>query len=233
MIFNITPYKNIMSGEKDLKTQKEVIMNDLFEIKNSVLLAVNDKNISNVIIPKGVTKIYKEAFSRCRELESVTIPEGVTEIGKCAFYKCTNLKTVTIPEGVTEIRESAFDSCESLEFVNIPEGVTKIGPFAFYKCKSLKTVTIPEGVTEICIHAFDGCIELEKIKIPVSVTYLDHNAFDMCTEQLIMKKHPHTTIITNIHDLKMYRENNTIKILKEEFIKDNNEDVIKITYTNK
>lgn len=55
-----------------------------------------------------------EAFSGCTELTEVVIPEGVTAIGMWAFYDCTALSSSIIPSGVTDIGEDAFYGCDSL-----------------------------------------------------------------------------------------------------------------------
>ncbi len=71
--------------------------------------------VSEVIIPEGVTKIGREAFSGCRLLASVSIPEGVTEIGNQAFNECETLSSVIIPCSVTKINPNAFRDCTSLK----------------------------------------------------------------------------------------------------------------------
>jgi hypothetical protein len=42
--------------------------------------------LTEVVIPKGVTRIGEKAFNGCVSLESIVIPEGVKEIAKMAFY---------------------------------------------------------------------------------------------------------------------------------------------------
>lgn len=51
-------------------------------------LYLNDEEITNLIIPDGVTKISDYAFSGCSGLTEVTIPNSVTSIGSVAFYIC-------------------------------------------------------------------------------------------------------------------------------------------------
>ncbi len=55
-----------------------------------------------------------EAFSGCTELTEVVLPEGVTEIGMWAFSDCTSLKSITLPKGLTRIGDGAFYDCDSL-----------------------------------------------------------------------------------------------------------------------
>ena len=51
--------------------------------------------ITDYVIPEGVTSIGNAAFKGYTALSSITIPSSVTEIGDGAFYGCTGLKTVT------------------------------------------------------------------------------------------------------------------------------------------
>ena len=45
------------------------------------------------------------------EITELIIPNGVTSIGGGAFYDCTGLTSVTIPNSVTSIGKSAFSGC--------------------------------------------------------------------------------------------------------------------------
>ena len=72
------------------------------------------------IIPKGTTKIDKNAFNNSTWLECVVIPLGVTEIGECAFENCTSLTTVILPFSVERIDVNAFDGCSALTTIYVP-----------------------------------------------------------------------------------------------------------------
>ena len=48
------------------------------------------------------------------------IPKGVTKIEKFAFSACIRLKEVTLPVGVNEIYKNAFDGCDALESIYVP-----------------------------------------------------------------------------------------------------------------
>lgn len=51
-------------------------------------LYMDGEEITNLVIPEGVTTIGDYAFRGCSGLTSVTIPESVTRIGDTAFYGC-------------------------------------------------------------------------------------------------------------------------------------------------
>ena len=138
------------------------------------------KNLTSVVIPKGVKEIGGSAFEGCVSLKSVKIPEGVERIDHYAFKGCKNLKAVKLPKSVKAIGWNVFDGCKSLEVMTIPKGVTSIASSLFFDCVNLKTVKIPESVKNINGDAFGWCRSLEEVKIPKGVTWIGSMAFIGC-----------------------------------------------------
>ncbi len=151
-----------------------------FSSDYKILLQCNNTNITECIIPDGVTTIGNNAFNGCANLRSVTIPDSVTVIGNGAFYKCEALQNLIIPEGVTEIGDRAFTWCSNLQSVTIPNRITEIGEGVFSGCKKLQSVTIPNSVTVIGDNAFSGCASLQNVIIGNSVTTIGELAFASC-----------------------------------------------------
>jgi hypothetical protein len=62
------------------------------------------------VLVNNLTEITREYVNRLKrpDLTDVIIPEGVTTIGEDAFRDCSNLKNVTVPESVTSIGDNAF-----------------------------------------------------------------------------------------------------------------------------
>ena len=166
--------------------------------------------ITNLVIPEGVTSIRWLAFKNCIGLTSITIPNSVTSIGDHAFYGCTGLTSVTIPNSVTSIGGYAFSGCTGLASVTINSNsiisedrsynsslknifgeqvtqyiigneVTSIGQYAFYGCSGLTSITIPNSVTWIGGDAFFGCSSLTLIAIPDGVAMIKDGTFSGCT----------------------------------------------------
>ena len=75
-------------------------------------LYLNGKEITDLVIPTGITKIGDYLFQGCYGLTSVTIPQDVTSIGKYAFEDCSNLSSVIIPQSITNIGRKAFAKCK-------------------------------------------------------------------------------------------------------------------------
>ena len=83
------------------------------------------------------------------ELTNLVVPEGVTSIGESAFFGCSGLTgELVIPEGVTSIGGSAFGRCGGLTSINFSNctSLTSIGMLAFAGCTGFTSVTMNEFV---------------------------------------------------------------------------------------
>jgi hypothetical protein len=115
----------------------------------------SDENteITNLVIPEGITAIKRFAFANMSSLTSVIIPNSVTEIGAYAFL-CSGLISVALPNSVTSIEEETFSGCYNLTSIAIPNSVTLIANKAFWGCQKLESVTIPSSVKTIGYSVF-------------------------------------------------------------------------------
>ena len=157
-----------LSGTEWIRKQ---LLEEDYVIVNGVLLEAN-RNVTNAVIPKSVTRIGGGAFYGCDLLESVTIPDSVTEIGRGAFSGCSLLKSVPLSDSVTKIGENAFYGCSELKEISLPKSLTQIEKWAFQNCSSLKEISIPEGLIEFNA-LFSGCDSLTEIYIPESMMLLN------------------------------------------------------------
>ena len=90
------------------------------------------------------------------EITDLIIPSGVTTIGNELFAYCSGLTSVTIPNSVETIGGGAFAYCDELTNIHLPTSVKTIDGNAFLRCTSLKTINL-ESVETIGYSAFDGC----------------------------------------------------------------------------
>lgn len=82
------------------------------------VLWVNDKNVSDLVIPEGVTEI-DETISVCKYIETVKLPSSLERIGEKTFSDCMSLKSIDIPSSVSLIESDAFEFCYDLTTVII------------------------------------------------------------------------------------------------------------------
>ena len=136
--------------------------------------------VTDLVIPFGITQINDYAFTNTSDLESVTIPWSVTTIGEGAF-SFSGVKSLTIPGSVTTIGDFAFDGCY-MASLTIPGSVTTIGEWAFSANTQMTSLTIENGVASIGEFAFSHCSDLTSVTIPESVTSIGESAFSWCTE---------------------------------------------------
>lgn len=53
-------------------------------------------NLTSVILPPNIEKVYYQAFQNCKKITSINLPDRVNTIGEKCFYNCTSLREVTI-----------------------------------------------------------------------------------------------------------------------------------------
>lgn len=155
----------------------------------------SDENteVTELVIPNGVTSICDYAFVGCLGLTSVSIPQSINYIGQDAFAYCDSLKKVIVDDISSwckvEFKYNPLfyahhlycdENTEITELV-IPNDITSICDYAFLGCSNLVSVYIPQRVTIIGKYAFAGCSSLVSVTIPNSVTTISEGAFDSCT----------------------------------------------------
>jgi hypothetical protein len=142
----------------------------------------NESDVTEVVLPCGVTAIAGDAFRGYAMLHSLTIQPGcvTTEDGtgwneesqrhEGAMAGCSSLVKATISWSCATIGAFAFCDCSGLTELVIPSSVTAIGYEAFYGCSGLTELVTPWGVTTIAFEAFSGCSGLRRLTISASLT---------------------------------------------------------------
>lgn len=124
------------------------------------------KENTNSFYNSNPLSIAQHLYLNGEEVTDLVIPEGVTKIGNGAFYGWTNLKNVTIPFGVTDFGSDVFGEC-NLETVKCGS----LGGFGFFNAL-VKNMELLEGVTNICPRAFRNCT-IENLYIPTTLTSIE------------------------------------------------------------
>ena len=170
-------------------------------------LYLNGKEVTDLIIPQGVSRIPSYAFKSFSNVQSVSFPSSLRQIDKNAFSNCTGLKDVYYKKSISSIviektgngalteATAHMDYCgEDLTWsLDKSSGVLTIsGTGKMYEyssnttpwyndCSTVKSVVLSDGVTSIGGSAFFGCTNLTSIVIPDSVTSIGTSAFSDCT----------------------------------------------------
>lgn len=143
----------------------------------------------NVVIPKTVEKIGKQAFANGTEwgqktgLKKVIFAEGsqLKRIDESAFDSCYQLCTVKLPTAVTYIGDYAFRDDANMRDFAFPKNsnLKNIGKYAFYWNQYTETLVIPEGVETIGEAAFQAWNSLRELTIPASMKSIGTDAFNV------------------------------------------------------
>lgn len=155
------------------------------------------KSLQEFVIPGTVKTIGREAFSSCA-LTKVIIPKSTTKISRNPFYNCNNLdiisvesgnpiydsrdncnaiiesatnklvstcKNSTIPVTIVTLGENSFYSLNHITEFKVPTNITTIENGAFENCKNLTSIFIPKSVTKIGTRILSGCNNLKNIVV--------------------------------------------------------------------
>ena len=133
--------------------------------KTELLFYPSYESNSSYTILDSVTKIEVGAFQRNGIVTEVILPKNIKTISKEAFLECTSLQKIEIPSGITEISESLFSGCKSLNDITLPNTIKEIKSNAFYKCSGLRKITLPESVETLNFLAFGDCTMLNTCTI--------------------------------------------------------------------
>ena len=136
---------------------------------------------TDLIIPDGITEIYKDAFAYCTNLTSIDIPSSVTTIDNYAFAYCSSLTSVIFGENsqLTTICEGAFSGCNSLTSIVIPDSVTSICADAFSGCSSL-TYNIYDNAKYIGSEANPYFVLVDAISTSITSCEINENCKVIC-----------------------------------------------------
>ena len=140
----------------------------------------------------------KEIGSSCfvnTALTEVTLPKGITRIEGSTFLNCTSLTKVICQSETIQIGDNAFKGCTSLTEIKLQgSGITDIGSNAFDGCIQLKSIPLDGDLYRISKEAFRGCTSLKELVLPDGVGYLYENAFAFSGLERI-------TLGKNVHDI--------------------------------
>ena len=145
-------------AEKTLKLKQD--FDNVYEAgKNDFILAWQNKTLTELVIPGGVTALSEYCFYTIKPLKKITLPEGLTTIGRYSFRGC-DVRFCNLPSTLVDIGEHAF--AINYEFgysqnLIFPETLKTIGVSAFaYTRLDQEELVFPASVESIGNLAFGG-----------------------------------------------------------------------------
>lgn len=92
------------------------INSSAFGFKEKIIYCKRITSLGNITeIRSGSPASRYGVFSQFKDLIEVNLHEGITKIGSAAFFECTSLPEITIPSTVTRIEQWAFGDCTLLK----------------------------------------------------------------------------------------------------------------------
>lgn len=71
--------------------------------------------VPETIHGKPVTSIGEDTFSGCEEITEIILPNSIKRIYDRAFYGCKNLVSINVPKSLTHFGKYCFYSCKRLD----------------------------------------------------------------------------------------------------------------------
>lgn len=154
--------------------------------------AFGNSKITHLILPEGLERIGKSAFSGFKELENVEIPKSLQSIAQNAFEQTPWESSLQPENGVVYIGSIAYlynaeTAPESTSF-SFKEGTTSISDGSFFPwypvniMKMITSVKLPSSLQYIGDEVFANCPNLEEINLPDKLKVIGKNAFSECTK---------------------------------------------------
>lgn len=140
---------------------------------------------------KAIDTINTLAFNAALSMTELYIPDTITKIEKNAFNACDNIETIRIPFIGDSLSTSNIfgyifgtDSYEmqksfvpvNLHKVIISDQVTNITNYAFYKCEQIQVVILSNSLERICDRAFEDT-KIACLSLPISMKHIGHLVF--------------------------------------------------------
>ena len=119
-------------------------------------LILNGEEVTELVIPDGVSTIGNYSFQNCTGLTSVTLPTSITSIGKCAFEDCKNLSSVNITD---------LEAWCNINFGSQSANPLTKAHYLYLNGERIDDLVIPNSVERILSHAF-SCGWFSSVTIP-------------------------------------------------------------------
>lgn len=172
-------------------------------------LRIGEDDLTNLVLPEGLTGISAHAFEAVSNIKHVTLPSTMTSVPSFAFRACGNITDVTGGANIRYFGEDCFGECHKIRAFNIPRETRYIGDRAFWVVDSLRgtirldsleylgenafsstgidSVILPDHLNTIG-GAFVDCPNLAYVHLPASLREIPDNCFthDTALHELVI-----------------------------------------------
>ncbi len=169
-----------------------------------------DKNVTEVVLPKTVTRIDNYAFNNCTQLKTI-FGSNVTVVGDYSFNNCEWLKNILLLSNLTSIGKYSFCNAgkkqnlftgntftlDLSKLTTIPEGAFKGSAISAVESENVKSITSSsfsgcdqlvsvkfDKLLNIPVECFKECVSLTEVEIK-ELSYISAAAFKDCKNLLI------------------------------------------------
>ena len=122
---------------------------------NGAGLYINNKLLTEIVVPDGIETIGKYVLDNCEGVETIILSDDVKKIEEKAFSGCVDAKKIVLNDGLEEIGHGAFAGCVSLPEIEIPSSVKVIHDSAFANCPALEKVYFNDVASWCDIHFYN------------------------------------------------------------------------------
>ena len=158
-------------------------------------LYLNGEEITNLIIPDGISSIKPYSFISASSLVTISIPNSLKEIGAGAFRDCSSIEHITIPSSITKLDMGSFANWTSLkrvdiqdleawcniEFVGEESNPLKYAHQLYLDNCLLTDLVFPTAITEVRNYTFNGCSSLKTVVLHNQITKIGELSFRECS----------------------------------------------------
>lgn len=139
---------------------------------------LSEKSIEKVVLGEGITEIGQACFQWSKNLTDVSLPKSLTKLGAGAFDGCDALEEVKFAGNVNDWaavevgNETALDQSKITLLINgnqpiagtvIIENVEHVGRYTFTGNDAITMVILGKGVQTVGQEAFSHCANLTKV----------------------------------------------------------------------
>lgn len=130
------------------------------EIDGYTVVSIGEKAfmnapISEVVLPKSLKAILREAFRGCSNIKHIDLPDTIEYLGSYCFAD-SGIVDLVLPSSLTKVPNVCCCSCKQLKKVSFGTRVTTIGHAAFRGCSEIREISLPESLLNVEAKSFEG-----------------------------------------------------------------------------